>query len=345
MADQAPNTKVIPWKDAMGYASSKLPLLITDKVKANQELGFAFMAIENSTALQNCSQQSIIDAVLMIGRTGLTLNPVMKFAYLIPRKGKCILDIGYQGMAKTLVDAEAAKTIDAFVVYKDEFVNGRFIFDHVTQDCHYDPIFPETEIEQNKRMKFDNLHGVLTIATLFDGSKHKHFLPRWKVEKAYRISEGKSEKMPWGNFWDEMVKKTGIRAHFKVLPKGKVTDQLAAVMELEDKNNAVDFSKGNPEAGRSLAADILTTTKEPTKEHPFTDIEAEDNPDPPSPDEQVTLSETVKNGIIAIQDADALVTYANNLTHLHQNGEFVTLVNNHLTKLAKKKAPTLKLIF
>lgn len=342
MADQAPNTKVVPWKDAMGYASSKLPLLITDKVKANQELGFAFMAIESSTALQGCTQQSIIDAVLMIGRTGLTLNPVFKFAYLIPRKGKCILDIGYQGMAKVLVDAEAAKTIDAFVIYKDEFTKGKFRFDHVTQECFYDPIFPETELEQNKRMTFNNLHGVLTIATLFDGSKHKHFLPRWKVEKAYRISEGKSEKMPWGNFWDEMVKKTGIRAHFKVLPKGKVTDQLAAVMELEDQNNAVDFSKGNPEGKKSMADDILTT-KEPAGDPIFTDIEEEK--EDTAAESPATLSETVKTAITGIQDADALVTYANNLTHLHQSGEFIALVSNHLTKLSKKKAPTLKLIF
>lgn len=343
MADQNPNTKIVPWKEAMGYASSKLPLLITDKVKANQELGFAFMAIENNTYLQGCTQQSIIDAVLMIGRTGLTLNPVFKFAYLIPRKGKCVLDIGYQGMAKTLVDAEAAKTIDAFVIYKDEFLQGRFKFDPVTQECIYDPIYPETELEQNKRMKFDSLHGVLTVATLFDGSKHKHFLPRWKVEKAYRISEGKSEKMPWGNFWDEMVKKTGIRAHFKVLPKGKITDQLAAVMELEDQNNAVDFSKGNPEGKKSMAEDILTN-KQPTKETIFTDIQEEPSDDSAT-QEPNTLSETVKAAIIAIEDADALITYVNNLTHLHQSGEFVALVNNHLTKLAKKKSPTLRLIF
>lgn len=57
------------------------------------------------------------------------------------------------------------------------------------------------------------------------------------------------------------------------------------------------------------------------------------------------LSETARAGVIGIQDADALIAYANNLTHLHSNAEFVTLVNNQLTKLTKKKAATTKLIF
>lgn len=102
---------------------------------------------------------------------------------------------------------------------------------------------------------------------------------------------------------------------------------------INDGDTTVDeaFRKKNTSKA-NVADDILTKKPEAKTEAPAAESSA-------------ILSETVKTGIIGIQDADALVTYANNLTHLHQNGEFIALVSNHLAKLSKKKAPTLKLIF
>lgn len=102
---------------------------------------------------------------------------------------------------------------------------------------------------------------------------------------------------------------------------------------INDGDITVDEAFRKKNTGKANVADDILTKKPEAK----TEAPAAESP--------ATLSETVKTGVTGIQDADALVTYANNLTHLHQNGEFIALVSNHLTKLSKKKAPTLKLIF
>lgn len=102
---------------------------------------------------------------------------------------------------------------------------------------------------------------------------------------------------------------------------------------IKDGDTTIDEAFKKKNTSKTNVADDILTKKPEVK----TETTAAESP--------ATLSETVKTGITGIQDADALVTYANNLTHLHQSGEFIALVSNHLTKLSKKKAPTLKLIF
>lgn len=123
------------------------------------------------------------------------------------------------------------------------------------------------------------------------------------------------------------------------------TKQFAPEISMGLQTMEEEFDIHAQRGGGGFAADILTTL--PSSESGDNSIEPTAIPSETNQKEEspATLSETVKTGVAGIQDADALVTYANNLTHLHQSGEFVTLVNNQLAKLAKKKAPTLKLIF
>ena len=65
------------------------------KQKALQELGFAYQFISDNELLQKCEPLSIINAITNIARTSITLNPVMRLAYLVPRGGKCVLDFSY----------------------------------------------------------------------------------------------------------------------------------------------------------------------------------------------------------------------------------------------------------
>jgi len=74
------------------------------KMNFNREAGFAIQILMNNPYLMKADPLSVKDAVVNIALTGLTLNPALKYAYLVPRKVKsdlkCILDISYIGMIR-----------------------------------------------------------------------------------------------------------------------------------------------------------------------------------------------------------------------------------------------------
>src|SRR5690606_7789736 len=85
-----------------------------------KEASFALQIFEGNDYLTKMSPDSIRNAIVNVSLTGLTLNPVMKMAYLIPRKGKCVLDVSYMGLAKILTDTGSVKNIEANIVYWGE---------------------------------------------------------------------------------------------------------------------------------------------------------------------------------------------------------------------------------
>ena len=112
-------TKHKPWQDALVRAETKF-MAITNPERAKVELGFAAQLIQTSKQLQECTSDSIMNAVINIARTSITINPVMKLAYLVPRAGKCVLDFSYIGLVKMLKDNGCISYIEAFVVFDDE---------------------------------------------------------------------------------------------------------------------------------------------------------------------------------------------------------------------------------
>lgn len=223
------------WQQKCIVAEEKMSLIINpERVKA--ELGFVLQAFEKNTDLKKCEPNSILNAVINIARTGITLNPIMKLAYLVPRKNQCVLDISYMGLIKTLKDNKCIRHIEAFCVYEDEefendITNGKIT--HIPKDA-------ASEAEQKKR----KLRGAYSRAILPDGDIVYCYMPAWEIYKVKDSSPAsKSNFSPWKTWEGEMIKKTVIKRHFKTLISGNATEQLQAVMQIEEENNGIDFEK------------------------------------------------------------------------------------------------------
>ena len=106
------------WKASLKEAHTKFTAINPEK--ATSELGFAMQIFQNSDTLQRCDPQSILNAVVNVARTSVTLNPVMRLAYLVPRKNKCVLDFSYMGLVAMLRDNNCIKSISAHIVYENE---------------------------------------------------------------------------------------------------------------------------------------------------------------------------------------------------------------------------------
>ena len=230
------------WMQSLTTAYPKFQA-ITNPEKAKSELGFAMQIFQGNTYLQKCEPQSILNAVVNVARTSITLNPVMRLAYLIPRKNKCVLEFSYMGLVAMLRDNGCIKSISAHIVYEDE----EFDYDIAFNTIKHKPNFAKTEKEHNERETI----GCYSRATLPNGEVVFEFMPMWEIDKVRSMSEGSGSKYSAWNTWrDEMIKKSVIKRHFKMLISGNPTEALATALKVENENNALsnNFTQTNQKA-------------------------------------------------------------------------------------------------
>jgi len=200
-------------------------------VSFEREKYFALQICERNTALQNTNMlPSLAHAVRNVALCGITLNPAMKLAYLVPRKGQVCLDISYMGLIKIATDSGSVTHVNCQLVYeKDEF--------ELTQGT--------TESLVHKPVAFGDrgkLIGVYTIATLHNGEKLIETMSRGEVEQVRTRSKAKSG--PWMTDYNEMARKTCVKRASKYWPK---TERLAeAVQTLHDHEGYADITPPEP---------------------------------------------------------------------------------------------------
>lgn len=226
----------------------------------NKELEFAVQILNKNDYLAGAKPETIMNALKNIALTGLSLSPVLKYAYLIPRRNKgvleCVADVSYIGLCKILTDTGSVKSIKAAVVYSNEpfdieLGSGGYV--------KHKPYF-------GSGGKGNRL-GCYSVATLHDGSYHIHWMYAEDIERIKQRSE--AVKAGRGSVWDsdpdEMWKKTCIKQHTKTLPKTERAEAAANAVALDHENNGIDFEaerreaeqKANKEKSQSLNIDVL----------------------------------------------------------------------------------------
>lgn len=206
--------------------------VVTEK-DYNREINFAIQAIRGNDLLQKCDEQSIRNAVTNVALIGATLNPALQQAYLIPRKGKCCLDLSYKGLVKVAVDSDSVYDIDAVPVFEgDEFYYEMGLNPTLR---HVPKMFDDD--------KGKKVIAVYAVATLHHGIKKFVVLDREKIERAKKSSQ--TSKV-WDAHYDEMAKKTAVKLLYKLLPQTERMSTAVSVinehegLSLKDERKAQD---------------------------------------------------------------------------------------------------------
>jgi len=212
-----------------------------DEAVFQKEVSFAVQIFRANSYLQQCDAKSALKAVLNTAQTGLTLNPVLKYAYLVPRYNKasgmleCCLDPSYQGLLKLLTDTGSVKSIQCNLVWAGDDIevdiaSDRKIIKHV----------PYTFTGKDK----GDLVASYSIARLHDDSVHVEMMSaadineirdRSESYKAYK--NGKVKSAIWATDYPEMCRKTVIKRHWKYLPKSDHSEQFAKAVDLDNIAN------------------------------------------------------------------------------------------------------------
>lgn len=228
------STQVARWERAVVEARDEfVPIAAKTGMAYERESSFAMQALARSDVLQKCDPASIRMAVVNVASVGLTLSPALALAYLVPRKGKCCLDISYRGLIKLAVDSGLKGVYAESVRKNDEFLyeNG------FTPPTHrFDP-FATAESR-------GEVVGVYCVALLASGVTQVDTLSMEEIAKIRAVS--KAGDGPWRDWWEEMAKKSVIKRAAKYWP---LSSQLAQAIEVLNEHEGADGINAPTDAG------------------------------------------------------------------------------------------------
>lgn len=209
-----------------------------EKEEVLKEISFALQIINKSSQLKRASSESKQAAVLNVAQTGLTLNPVLKLAYLVPRwdsqskQVACCLEPSYQGLVKLLTDTKSIETVNAQLVYEnDTFIMKSSDFEN--------PIHHNSDPFKDRGA----LVGVYAIALLPSGAKQAETMDinelhqiRERSESYKAFKAGKIKSCVWTTDEGEMMRKTVLRRIVKYLPKSEQYQKIAQAINLDEND-------------------------------------------------------------------------------------------------------------
>lgn len=185
-----------------------------------KECNFAAQAMLNNPYLIDCAKaypQHFIAALKNVVLTGMTLNPTLKLAYLVPYKGKVELSPSYMGKVSFAINTGLVKDMYAMLVYKGEKFNFR------------KGINGTLEHEPNPwgEHKKEDILGGYYFAQLTNGTYKYDTMSIQEIDAIKRrspsVSKGKNS--PWDTDYEEMAKKTLVNWGYKSLPKMGMSEE------------------------------------------------------------------------------------------------------------------------
>lgn len=192
-----------------------------------RECNFAAQAMMANPYLIQCAQSypdSFVSALKNVVLTGLTLNPTLNLAYLVPYKGKVQLQSSYMGKKSFAINTGLVIDIEAYLVYKGDFFEvEQGTNAHITHKPN----------PWSVKKKEDILGGYYFIKYP-NGSQQFDTMPIDEIEGIRKRSPsvGKGKQSPWDTDYAEMCKKTLINRAYKQIPKLGMSDKARDAMEI-----------------------------------------------------------------------------------------------------------------
>ena len=202
------------------------------------ELRYALdiIAKPDNDFLRECAKdnpQSVAGALLDLSRVGLSLNPVLGHAYLIPGRdgGRAVVRAApsYRGFENLVLRSEKALAITTELVYKND--KFRRFTDRSGPNIEHEPA----------RGNRGELEGGYCIAQLANGKVHIEFMSADEIDACEKAATRKNNGKvtpAWTYFRPEMQKKCVVRRAAKHWP---IDQHAATAMALMDLADPMDF--------------------------------------------------------------------------------------------------------
>lgn len=226
-------------------------------VNYKKEASFALQILNDSDYLTKIAlgnPDSLKKSILNVAAIGLSLSPVYKLAYLLPRKNAVCLDISYRGYIQLGTESGSIKWAAAEVVKeKDDYE-----FRGVNREPHH------------KFNPFGDRGKIVGCYCLAKTNDNELILTQMSVEEIYSIrdrseswkayTKDKGKLCPWVTDESEMVKKTVIRRAYKSWPMTDTRGRLDQALDISNEVDPIDVSPVNtevPEDQRAIQLNLI----------------------------------------------------------------------------------------
>jgi phage RecT family recombinase len=158
-------------------------------------------------------------AILNVAAIGISLNPALAHAYLVPRAPKkgadaeVCLDVSFRGLVKLATDSGAISWCKAMLVYEGD----TFVWHGVDRMPTHE-MDPFDKDRMNPSDPWKKLRGGYCVAKLPDGT---YMLDVMTVDELRKVAAtSAAANGPWKTWPEEMCKKTLIKRASKSWPQG-----------------------------------------------------------------------------------------------------------------------------
>lgn len=194
-----------------GEIAKALPAVMTPE----RFVRIALSAVSATPKLMECTQESLLGALLNSAQLGLEPNTPLGQAYLIPYGNQCQFQIGYKGLLDLAYRTGDYQFIRAEAVHDgDEFSYSLGL----DAELVHKPVLKDR----------GEAYAYYAVYKLNNGGYNFVVMSRDDVE-AHRRKYSKARKSPWDDNFDAMAKKTVLKQLLKYAPLK--TDVARAVAE------------------------------------------------------------------------------------------------------------------
>jgi phage RecT family recombinase len=202
------------------------------------------------------NQASLAYAIQNVSAIGITLNPALAHAYLVPRGGAICLDISWKGLVKMATDAGAIEWAKAVLVYEGDTFEWNGPAEAPT---HKADVFKADRIDAKDPLK--NLKGGYCLAKLTGGGYMVDTMTAAEILEVKNSSKAKDG--PWKGSWaGEMAKKTLVKRASKSWPQSAGRERLDRAIEILNEHegleeapvNTSDYLRHSPEQEKTYLA-------------------------------------------------------------------------------------------
>lgn len=248
MADQKPQPSthlavMNTFKALLDASKGAIASRVPRHLSADRILKVALTSINKSPKLLECTQSSVMAAVMQAAELGLEPGGALGEGYLVPYNNKvkgpggverwehqCQFIPGYRGLIALARRSGEISTFYAEAVYAGDKFKVELGLDPKLEHT------PDYDSEQRDDPK--NITFTYSVARFKDGSFQFAVLSRKEIERIRKRSKA-AESGPWVTDFEEMAKKTSVRRLSKSLP---LSVEMAKALELQAAAEAGDFT-------------------------------------------------------------------------------------------------------
>jgi len=215
--------------------SNRIKSIGADEHQFKKEISFAIQHVKKNNQLQQADHNSIMESILNVMQVGLSLNPVSKLGYLVPRWNRlsgniCAFEPSYQGYVKLLTDSGSVEAVYSQLVYE----NDTFEVSYGTNtEVIHKPTFKDRG-EVIAVYAVGVLPSGLKVPEVMSIDEINNIKERSESYKAFKADKIKS--CIWVSDFGEMARKTVIRRIFKYLPKTDKFNKMATAVSFDESD-------------------------------------------------------------------------------------------------------------